>query len=180
MERLKHMKESLMCCLEAQMNRLSEVDAKEMGEVVDMVKDLEEAMYYHTVTKAMEGKEKTGDTYHYYTEYRDMDRPTGRMYYSEPSMGSFSGNTDQARTYMEWDYPTMRDKREGKSHMSRKTYMEAREMHQPKTTQMKELEKYLQELSSDIVEMIQEASPEEKSFLEKKISALATKVSQMQ
>ena len=59
MERLKHMKESLMCCLEAQMNRLSEVDAKEMGEVVDMVKDLEEAMYYHTVTKAMEGKEKT-------------------------------------------------------------------------------------------------------------------------
>ena len=61
MERLKHMKESLMCCLEAQMNRLEEVDAKEMGEVVDMVKDLEEAMYYHTVTKAMEGKEKTGD-----------------------------------------------------------------------------------------------------------------------
>ena len=180
MERLKHMKESLMCCLEAQMNRLSEVDAKEMGEVVDMVKDLEEAMYYHTVTKAMEGKEKTGDTYHYYTEYRDMDRPTGRMYYSEPPMGSFSGNTDLARTYMEWDYPTMRDKREGKSHMSRKTYMEAREMHQPKTTQMKELEKYLQELSSDIVEMIQEASPEEKSFLEKKISALATKVNQMQ
>ena len=45
---------------------------------------------------------------------------------------------------------------------------------------MKELEKYLQELSSDIVEMIQEASPEEKTFLEKKISALATKVSQMQ
>ena len=176
MERLKHMKESLMCCLEAQMNRLSEVDAKEMGEVVDMVKDLEEAMYYHTVTKAMEGKEKTGDTYHYYTEYRDMDRPTGRMYYSEPS----GSNTDLARTYMEWDYPTMRDKREGKSHMSRKTYMEAREMHQPKTTQMKELERYLQELSSDIVEMIQEASPEEKSFLEKKISALATKVSQMQ
>ena len=180
MERLKHMKESLMCCLEAQMNRLSEVDAKEMGEVVDMVKDLEEAMYYHTVTKAMEGKEKTGDTYHYYTEYRDMDRPTGRMYYSEPPMSSFSGNTDLARTYMEWDYPTMRDKREGKSHMSRKTYMEAREMHQPKTTQMKELEKYLQELSSDIVEMIQEASPEEKAFLEKKISALATKVNQMQ
>ena len=72
------MKESLMCCLEAQMNHLETVDAKEMGEVVDMVKDLEEAMYYHTVTKAMEGKEKEkmGDQHHYYyTEYRDMDRP---------------------------------------------------------------------------------------------------------
>lgn len=181
MERLKHMKESLMCCLEAQMSHLESVDAKEMGEVVDMVKDLEEAIYYHTITKAMEGKEKSGDTHHYYTEYRDMDRPTGRMYYSEPSGNHMNGSSNNgARTYMEWDYPSMRDTREGKSYMSRKTYMEAREMHQPKTTQMKELEKYLQELSSDIVEMIQEASPEEKSFLEKKISALATKINQMQ
>ena len=62
-----------------------------------------------------------------------------------------------------------RDRREGKSPMSRKNYMESKEMHQPKTTQMRELEKYLQELSSDIVEMIQDASPEEKSFMEKKI-----------
>ena len=43
---------------------------------------------------------------------------------------------------------------------------------------MKELEKYLQELSSDITAMIQDASPEEKSFLEKKISTLATKINQ--
>jgi hypothetical protein len=41
-----------------------------------MIKDLEEAMYYCTVTKAMEGKEKEGKEHHYYyTEYRDMDRP---------------------------------------------------------------------------------------------------------
>lgn len=182
MERLKHMKETLVSCIEAQMSHLDTVDTEELGDVVDMVKDLEEAIYYCTITKAMEGKEKMGDQHHYYTEYRDMDRPSGRMYYSEPAnsnMGGSAGNTS-SRNYMEWDYPTMRDKREGKSPMSRKTYMEAREMHQPKTTQMKELEKYLQELSSDIVEMIQEASPEEKSFLEKKISALATKVNQMQ
>jgi hypothetical protein len=105
------------------------------------------------------------------------------MYYSEPSgsnMGAFAGNTDMSRSYMEWDYPVMRDKREGRSYMSRKTYMEAKEMHQPKTTQMKELEKYLQELSTDITEMIQDASPEEKSFLEKKITALAAKINQVQ
>ena len=176
MERLKHIKETLMGCIEGQMSHLDTVDTQELGDVIDMVKDLEEAIYYCTITKAMEGKEKEkmGDTYHYYTEYRDMDRPNGRMYYSEPSEWSKEGSH-----HINWNAPTMRDTREGKSHMSRKTYMEAREMHQPKTTQMKELEKYLQELSSDIVEMIQEASPEEKSFLEKKISALATKVSQM-
>ena len=183
MERLKHMKETLVSCIEAQMAHLDTVNTEELGDVVDMVKDLEEAIYYCTITKAMEGKEKSGETHHYYTEYRDMDRPKGRMYYSEPSgsnMGSFAGNADMTRTYMEWDYPTMRDKREGKSYMSRKTYMEAKEMHQPKTTQMRELEKYLQELSSDITEMIEDASPEEKSFLEKKIMALATKIGQAQ
>ena len=181
MERLKHMKETLIGCVEAQMSHLDTVDTEELGDVIDMVKDLEEAIYYCTITKAMEGKEKQGDQYHHYTEYRDMDRPQGRMYYSEPSgsnMGAFAGNTTSNRSYMEWDYPTMRDKREGRSYMSRKTYMEAKEMHQPKTTQMKELEKYLQELSTDITEMIADASPEEKSFLEKKISALATKINQ--
>jgi hypothetical protein len=132
MERLKRMKETLVSCIEAQMNHLDTVDTEELGDVVDMVKDLEEAIYYCTITKAMEGKEKMGEPHHYYTEYRDMDRPNGKMYYTEPSgsnMGAFSGNTNMSRQYMEWDYPTMRDKREGRSYMSRKTYMEAKEMH---------------------------------------------------
>ena len=167
MEQLKTIKECLIGVIQSQMSHLDQVDAEELGEVVDMVKDIEEAIYYCTITKAMEEKDKE-----YRYQDRDMDRSTGKMYYSEmPS-----------RMYSEEDkvmeYPMMRDKREGKSPMSRRTYMEAREMHQPKTTQMKELEKYLQELSSDIVEMIQDASPEEKSFLEKKISALATKINQ--
>ena len=181
MEQLKTIKDSLIGVIQGQMGHLEQVDAKELGEVIDMVKDIEEAIYYCTITKAMEEKEKGGgnEYHHYYTEYRDMDRPHGKMYYSEPSgsnMGSFSGNTDGNRTYMEWEYPGMRDKREGRSPMSRRTYMEAKEMHQPKTTQMKELEKYLQELSSDIVDMIQDASPEEKSFMEKKLQGLAAKI----
>ena len=61
--------------------------------------------------------------------------------------------------------------------MSRKSYMESKEMHHTKATQMKELEKYLQELSTDITEMIEGASPEEKQLLEKKISLLASKIS---
>lgn len=45
-----------------------------------------------------------------------------------------------------------------------------------KTQQMKELENYMQELSTDITEMIQDASPEEKLMLQQKISTLATKI----
>jgi hypothetical protein len=37
----------------------------------------------------------------------------------------------------------------------------------------------MQELSQDVVEMIEDATTEEKQYLEKKISALATKIGQM-
>ena len=46
-----------MGCIEGQMTHLDEVDTKELGEAIDMIKDLEEAMYYCTITKAMEQKE---------------------------------------------------------------------------------------------------------------------------
>lgn len=189
MEQLKNMKQTLVSCIQGQMSHLDSVNTKELGEVVDMVKDLSEAIYYCTITEAMEGKDKKNEEHHhhytqnYYT--RDMDRNNGRMYYSEMPMYYNEGNSssspngsNSAINYSELEYPMMRDKREGRSPMSRKSYMESKEMHQPKTTQMKELEKYLQELSSDIVEMIHDASPEEKSFMEKKIQSLATKIGQ--
>ena len=189
LEQLKSIKTNLVGVIQSQMAHLEQVDAEELGEVVDMVKDIEEAIYYCTITKAMEEKEKSGgeEHHHHYTQNyytpRDMDRSEGKMYYDERPMeynrmNYSNGNGNSTSNYSELEYPMMRDKREGKSPLSRRSYMEAKEMHQPKTTQMKELEKYLQELSSDIVEMIQDASPEEKSFLEKKISALATKISQ--
>lgn len=37
----------------------------------------------------------------------------------------------------------------------------------------------MQELTTDIIEMIQDASLEEKSYLEKKMTTLATKIGQM-
>ena len=44
---------------------------------------------------------------------------------------------------------------------------------------MKELEKYAQELTQDIIEMVEGSSPEEKQYLSKKITALANKVTQL-
>jgi hypothetical protein len=57
MEKLKHMKEVLTDAVYSELKDIKKADTKELGEVIDMVKDLEEAIYYCTITKAMEAKE---------------------------------------------------------------------------------------------------------------------------
>lgn len=213
MENLKSIKKCLIAQAQAQMGNLQEVDAEELGEVIDMIKDIEEAIYYCTITKAMEKSEKdqtqpVNNTYYYASDRmpmppyyedldynRDIDRNMGRMYYSSRldgrnnSDGSRGGMSDGSSNsssrngssgsdyYVERELPLeFRDQREGRSPRSRRMYMESKEMHMGKEKRMKELEQYLQELSTDITEMIEDASPEEKQMLQKKIAVLATKV----
>lgn len=142
-KKLMWMEELLIAEAEKQFECLEKVCTEELGEVIDMIKDLKEAIYYETVTKAMEA----GDSYK--TEKSDHHLSDSRSEY------------------------------EGKSPHSRQLYIEARHMNKDKATQLRELEKYMQELSQDIVDMIADASPEEKQYLEKKITALASKVGQM-
>lgn len=198
MEQLKNMKQSLTNIVQSQISgNLHDVDAKELGEAVDMIKDLAEAIYYCTVTEAMEesekGKEKSGKEDNYYQPmyYTPMYYPYGgeTMYYTEPSRFRNASYEDgrmapryreeapsaQSMSYGSYQ-PMGRDSREGRSPMHRKMYMESKEMHQDKTTSMKELEKYLQELSTDMTELVQQATPEEKTMLQQKIAALATKI----
>ena len=206
-ERLKHLKDNLMASIESQMCNLYEADAEELGCAIDMLKDIEEAMYFCTITEAMQGKGKYGGGNEYEFEFKnehhnkshkDM-KEEPRMYYpntynpsyysdypmmyndgssnngSSNGNSSSGGNNSSMRNYSE----TMRDSREGRSPMSRRMYMEAKEMHHDKATQLRELEKYMQELTSDMVEMIQDSSPEEKQYLEKKMNTLAAKIGQM-
>lgn len=189
MERLKSIKDCLIAQVSGQMGKLDQVDAKELGEVVDMIKDMEEACYYAKITEAMEKGEEEKK---YYTEYyrpysrdylRDMDKDYGRMYYGGDrsdmhGVGGYeSGRTNGTTYYTERPYSMeLRDRREGRSPMSRKMYMESKELHKDKTTQLKDLENYMQELSLDIAEMIDDASPEEKQMLQSKITALASKI----
>ena len=59
MKRLEHMKETLVSCVEAELCNIKEANTHELGAAVDMIKDLEEAIYYCTITKAMnEPKQK--------------------------------------------------------------------------------------------------------------------------
>ena len=41
-EKLQWMKDSLICAVENQLCNLNEVDTEELGEAIDMIKDLEE------------------------------------------------------------------------------------------------------------------------------------------
>ena len=57
MEKLKHIKHKLVELVEMEMEEhLETLDTEELGEVIDMIKDLAEAIYYCTVTEAMESK----------------------------------------------------------------------------------------------------------------------------
>lgn len=110
MEQLKMMKQNLISYVQAQMGNLQNADSKELGEAIDMIKDLEEAIYYCTITKAMEDGEKEKETmkyvkpiYYYnlmggndskyydgngYTSYNRGGYPGGsRMYYNRESTG---------------------------------------------------------------------------------------------
>ena len=175
MERLKAIKEQLMSQVEGQMGDLRCVDTHELGEVIDMIKDLAKTMYYCSVTEAMEDakeNEEKRSTYYYMEKYlpyypyghdRDGDYAKGRMYYED--------------TMSEEPYPmSFRDEREGRSGARRKMYMESKITHQDQTKKIQELENYMKELTNDIIEMIQDASPEEKAVLQKKMNTLATKI----
>ena len=158
MERLKQMKERLIDAVETQINGcLETASAEELGEAVDMIKDLDEAIYYGTLTKAMEDKDAYNKNTYFYTEkVRPLEYPYERyelpyantMYYggnggSSGGRSSSGGGMSGGRNYYHqgmdsgWGY---------------------------------------QPVGQDITEMIQDASPEEKQMLQQKISMLATKI----
>ena len=126
---------------------------------------------------------------------RDMDKPMGKMYYdggNGDGGNNGQGMANQGGTRSYYDRYRMemmgmdpaekmmmqrqKDEREGRRPERRRTYMEGKEMIKDKVDQMQELNKYMQELASDITEMIEDASPEEKQLLHQKITELASKL----
>lgn len=92
--------------------------------------------------------------------YRDMDRQDGRMYYTDMSM-----NTG------------MRDSKEGRSGMSRKTYMETKQTHtndtqDDKTIKARKLDEFFGDLYEDMKEMAHDMSNEEKTVWKQRVAKL--------
>jgi ribosomal protein S18 len=182
MDRLYKLKEDILSCVENQVkNNLKDVDTKELGEAIDIIKDLSEAIYYCTITDAM-GSTEEYEKKHYkrnmsQLEHYGPDDMSSIMHYSSGNMGK--GRGDNASYYPNaWEvYPIESgwgSARESEKH--RRYYMEGKMAHSDKSKQMQELEHYVTELGKDLTEMIEDASAEEKQMLQQKIQTLATKI----
>ena len=144
MKKLCKIKDTLINLVEQQMTNPQCVDTHEMGEVIDMIKDLAETCYYVSIVEAMEDNEES-------------NRQTDTMYYGIGAMDEDN-------------------KKMGHSPMKRKSYIESKERHMDQALQMRELGDYAQELTSDLLEMIQYATHEEKQLLQRTIATFATKI----
>ena len=212
--------EKLTKCAETELEKgIENINAEEMGEVTDMIKDLSEAEYYAKISKAMDESEY-GVDYDYMGAYdeherkgyrgqprdskgrymsrrrmgykemmmpdmydysdmeymRDMDRDYGKMYYTDGMNGSSRGGSSSSMSNGD-----SRGYSESRYDRARRGYMETKEMHKDNSTEskqhkMKELENYMKELSSDVIDMITDMSQEEKTMLKNKMQVLMQKI----
>ena len=119
--------------------------------------------------------------------YRDMDRDSmGRMYYtsanrSQGSQGQSNGGSSMGSSNsssMGYSDGMMRDNREGRSGQSRKGYVETKEMHkgnseEDKMAKKRELDKWMNDIGSDVKELVHDMTPEEKTMAKTKLTNLA-------
>ena len=198
-KRMHEMIEKLSEAAECEFSKgIENVDTCEMDKVVDMMKDLSEAMYYRTLTKAMQESDteeimemfdKYGDDgkryydmwryksgrfapkgrgtrrgyeeppYYHMTpdqykehdpEYwRDLDRKDGKMYYTEPI--TMESRYDKAK----------------------RMYTETKAKHnsgsvEDKQLTLKEGEKMLNVIIDELMEMVNDATPEMKNMIKTK------------
>lgn len=186
MEELRDIEKCLISQIQGQLGNLEKVNTKEMGEVIDMIKDLEKAIYYCSITEAMEksaeAKEHNMNVNYY------MEGDMGRMYYdgqSRNSDGTYTSNNNNNKyyvPYMEYAPYMMRDDKWRNEHfgdrsgMSRRMYMEGKMYHGDDQQSMKELEHYITDLGEDLTDMVKESTMEERQVLSSKLQQLATKI----
>ena len=197
--------EKLTKCAEMELEKgIENINAEEMGEVTDMIKDLSEAEYYSKISKAMDESEY-GIDYDYkgaYDEhsrkgYRGQMRDSKGRYmrkrYTEPMYKmpdiywddmEYDRDMDRQDGKMYYTEPmenNMPHHSESKYDKAKTNYMKSKEMHkdnspESKQHKMKELENYMKELSTDVTNMIADMSPEERSMAKQKLSVLLQKM----
>jgi hypothetical protein len=111
--------------------------------------------------------------------YRDMDMDDGRMYYTSgsSSMGGSSMSSSSGGS-MGYSDSMIRDSREGRNGQSRRGYVETKEMHKGNTEEDKmakkrELDKWMNDIGSDVKELVHDMTAEEKTMAKTKLTNLA-------
>ena len=197
-KRMHCMIEKLSECAKSEMESgIENVDTCEMGKVVDMMKDLSEAMYYRTLTKAMDESnleetlemfERYGDGRRFYDKYRYADgrfapkgRGTYRRGYDEPY---YHMNPNMYREH-EPEYWRDMDRKDGKMYYTepitmesrydkaKRMYTETKAKHnsgsvEDKQLTLKEGEKMLNVIIDELMEMVSDATPEMKNMIKTK------------
>ncbi len=214
---IKRMHEMQECLTEKALSELKKgtdhVDTCEMGQVVDMIKDLAEAEYRATITKAMEEAKEEEEEYDkillrelkeeygedtgrkFYDHYRYADgrfAPKGhgtyRRGYEEPPYWhmtperyhdmEYSRDMDRGNGRMYYTEPTHTESR---YESAKRAYTESKELHkgnepQDKEAKMRELEKYMKEMSDDLLNLMKGMSQEEMNMAKSKLSVLVSKM----
>ena len=182
------------------------VDTCEMGQVVDMIKDLNEAEYKAVIVKAMKKADEEKEEYdkmlrmleqyedyperRFYDHYRYSDgrfAPKGhgsyRRGYEEPTYYHMTPEMyrDMDRDTHSRMYYTETGMNESGYDRAKRTYTETKEMHrgntpEDKKAKMQELERYAKSLTEDVVEMVSDMSDEEKNLLRTKMQILMQKI----
>ena len=206
-KRMHEMIEKLSEAAECEFSKgIENVDTCEMGKVVDMMKDLSEAMYYRTLTKAMQESdtEEIMEMFDKYGDdgkrYYDMWRyksgrfaPKGRgtrRGYDEPPY--YHMTPDQYKEH-DPEYWRDMDRKDGKMYYTepitmesrydkaKRGYEESKMTHKENTPEhkqakMKDLEAYLKELSEDVTQLLSDATPEERAMVRGKMQVLTQKI----
>jgi len=213
-ERIHKMQE---CLTEKAVNEfekgIENVDTSEMGEVVDMIKDLAEAEYHSIISKAMKKSDEEEEEYdkellrslkaeygeengrRYYDHYRYANgrfapkgRGTYRRGYEEPPYWHMT-----PERYHDMEYSRDMDKGNGRMYYTepmhtesryesaKRAYTESKELHkgnepQDKEAKMRELEKYMKEMSDDLLNLMKGMSQEEMNMAKSKLSVLVSKM----
>lgn len=178
MERLKAIKECLIAQVQAQMAHLDCVDTEELGQAVDMLKDLEEALYYASATKAMEeaSEEEKNEVLMRYYPIDMRRRPSRNMLERRRyDAGEMMYYTDDGK-YDHYDTDKQLYRKGEQVNEAKGKYLKSKTSNSDKVSQMNSLEKYLQELASDMAEIVDGCSPEEKTLIHKKLTGLAAKL----
>ena len=135
-KRLTAMRENLASCIEYQLQHLEDVDCDELGEAIDMLKDLEETLYFHAITEAMKGEGAYGDWpetkkngHHQYDDsqmyYGGWNAPMmyydgGKGSYGHSNSGNGNSHSNPSSYYHEPMMNYERDEREGRSPQNRR------------------------------------------------------------
>lgn len=175
----------------------SKVNTKELGEVIDMLKDLAEvkkdkaeADYYCALVEAMEESEY-GVDYDYngrlgYSRRMGYDQSMmpqnvnrgneypNAMYSNGNNMRGYRGQSGNSRSNGNYGGGNRGNSRYGYSHDS---YMEAKEMYQgndpeSKRKRMESLDDYLDDLTDSAKELVMDMTPEEKQNWKMKLSKI--------